>query len=105
MTTLNRRTLPQSAASASGICTLTMPSPGYAADPSQIGCVVPLNSSGQQYHYSLQMFFHQPNYDALIDCVPTCADAAHPAACAPATSGPHRLRKLFKANAFEATPA
>ena len=59
MTTLNRRTLLQSAASAAGICTLTMPSPGYAADPLQIGCVVPLtgplNSSGQQYHYSLQI--------------------------------------------------
>jgi len=59
VTTLNRRTLLQSAASAAGIYTLTMPSPGYAADPLQIGCVVPLtgplNSSGQQYHYSLQM--------------------------------------------------
>lgn len=59
MKTLNRRTLVQSAAAAAGISTFTVPSPGYAADPLQIGCVVPLtgplNSSGQQYHYSLQM--------------------------------------------------
>ncbi len=50
-------------------------------------------------------FFHQPNYDALIDCVPTCVEAAHPAAYAPITSGAHRLRKLFKANAFKGAPA
>jgi len=50
-------------------------------------------------------FFHQPNYDAVIDCVPTCVDAAHPAAYPSTTSGAHRLRKLFKANAFEGAPA
>lgn len=49
-------------------------------------------------------FFHQPNYDALIDCVPTCVDATHPKRYDPVTSGGHRLRKLFKANAFEAAP-
>lgn len=47
-------------------------------------------------------FFYQPNYDAVIDCVPTCVSAANPAQYETVTSGGHRLRKLYKANAFEA---
>jgi len=43
-------------------------------------------------------FFHQPNYDALIDCIPGCADADHPARHAPITSGDHRLMKVTRAN-------
>ena len=43
-------------------------------------------------------FFHQPNYDALIECIPGCADAAHPVRHAPITSGDHRLMKVSRAN-------
>ena len=43
-------------------------------------------------------FFHQPNYDALIDCIPGCSDAGHPARHAPITSGDHRLMKVARAN-------
>ena len=46
-------------------------------------------------------FFHQPNYDAVIDCVPTCVSATDPARYEPITSGGHRLKKLYKANAFQ----
>jgi isopenicillin N synthase-like dioxygenase len=44
------------------------------------------------------VFFHQPNYDALIECLPSCrgAGAKHP----PITSGAHRLAKLNKANDY-----
>lgn len=38
-------------------------------------------------------FFHQPNYDALISCLPTCVDDERPARYAPVESGKHLLRK------------
>ncbi len=43
-------------------------------------------------------FFHQPNYDAVIECIPGCADVEHPARYAPITSGDHRLMKVTRAN-------
>ncbi|MCC7275395.1 MAG: isopenicillin N synthase family oxygenase, partial [Alphaproteobacteria bacterium] len=43
------------------------------------------------------VFFHQPNYDALIECLPSCRDADHPAKHPPITSGAHRLVKLNRA--------
>ena len=46
------------------------------------------------------VFFHQPNYDAVIECLPSClapgATPRHP----PITSGAHRLLKLNRANAY-----
>ena len=42
------------------------------------------------------VFFYQPNYDALIECLPGCGSAAHPPKYAPVTSGEHRLRKFLK---------
>ena len=42
------------------------------------------------------VFFHQPNYDALIECLPGCCGPGHPAKYAPVTSGEHRLRKFLK---------
>ncbi len=56
--TLTRRTTLRAAAAATGLA-VGFPGRGHAADPLQIGCVVPLtgplNTSGQQYHFSLQM--------------------------------------------------
>jgi isopenicillin N synthase-like dioxygenase len=40
------------------------------------------------------VFFHQPNYDAVVECIPTCRDAAHPARYAPVRSGEHLHHKL-----------
>ena len=40
------------------------------------------------------LFFHQPNYDALIECLPSCTDAANPPRYAPITSGAHVARKI-----------
>ena len=40
------------------------------------------------------LFFHQPNYDALIECLPSCTDAANPPRYEPITSGAHVARKV-----------
>lgn len=44
-------------------------------------------------------FFHQPNHDALIECIPGCAGPGNPARHEPITSGDHRLMKVSRANA------
>jgi isopenicillin N synthase-like dioxygenase len=41
------------------------------------------------------IFFHQPNYDAVIKCLPTCLDNGR-AKYAPITSGEHLLMKMRK---------
>jgi len=40
------------------------------------------------------VFFHQPNYDALIECLPSCQGRGNPARYPPVTSGEHRNRKF-----------
>ncbi len=40
------------------------------------------------------VFFQNPNYDALVSCLPSCADAANPPKYPPTTSGGH-LREKF----------
>ncbi len=42
------------------------------------------------------LFFHQPNYDAVIECIPTCTDADNPPRHAKITSGDHVTRKINK---------
>jgi isopenicillin N synthase-like dioxygenase len=44
------------------------------------------------------IFFHQPNYDAMIECLPSCR-GADGARYAPITSGKHLLTKLQKTHA------
>jgi len=41
-------------------------------------------------------FFHQPNYDALIECLPTCCGPDHPSRYEAVTSGQHRLTKFLR---------
>jgi isopenicillin N synthase-like dioxygenase len=40
------------------------------------------------------VFFHQPNFDALIECLPTCLAAGEQPKYAPVTSGDHLALKL-----------
>lgn len=40
-------------------------------------------------------FFHDGNHDALIECLPTCTDAANPPRYAPVRAGEHLLAKLL----------
>ena len=42
------------------------------------------------------VFFYQPNYDALVECLPGCSGPGNPAKYAPVTSGEHRLQKFLK---------
>lgn len=41
-------------------------------------------------------FFHQPNYDAVVECIPTCCDDGNPARYGKTTSGEHVLMKIMK---------
>ena len=54
----------------------------------------PRDRTGASRRQSL-IFFHQPNYDAVIECIPTCAMEG-PAKYAPITSGEHLYRKVTK---------
>jgi isopenicillin N synthase-like dioxygenase len=45
------------------------------------------------------VFFHHPNQDALIECIPTCASADHPAKYPPITAGDHIMEKFAKQRA------
>jgi isopenicillin N synthase-like dioxygenase len=41
-------------------------------------------------------FFHQPNYDAVIECLPTCSAAERPPRYGRTTSGEHVWMKINK---------
>ncbi|UNB52759.1 isopenicillin N synthase family oxygenase [Mycolicibacterium sp. YH-1] len=45
-------------------------------------------------------FFHQPNFDAVIECIPTCTTPDYPARYAPVVSGPYMLEKFRLAYAL-----
>ena len=42
------------------------------------------------------VFFHQPNYDASINCLESCCDADNPPRYAPATTAEHLMMKALK---------
>ena len=42
------------------------------------------------------VFFQNPNYDAVVSCLPSCTDSANPPKYPPTTSGGH-LREKFLA--------
>jgi isopenicillin N synthase-like dioxygenase len=42
------------------------------------------------------VFFHQPNYDAVVSCLPSCRDRDNPPRYAPITSGRHFIGKFVK---------
>jgi isopenicillin N synthase-like dioxygenase len=41
-------------------------------------------------------FFFQPNYDAVIECLPGCCGPDNPPHYEPVTSGHHRLTKFLR---------
>ncbi len=55
----------------------------------------PLDAKTESRRQSI-VFFHNPNYDARIECLPTCARDDVPAKYPPTTSGEH-LRAMFVA--------
>jgi isopenicillin N synthase-like dioxygenase len=50
-------------------------------------------------------FFHDGNHDALIECLPTCHDAAHPPKYPPVTAGDHLMAKLMGPRTLRASVA
>ena len=46
------------------------------------------------------VFFHQPNYDALVEVLPSCQNASNPAKYEPITSGQHLYNKFVKQTTF-----
>lgn len=55
----------------------------------------PMEQAASSRRQSL-VFFHNPNYDAVVSCLPGCADAANPPKYPATTSGGH-LREKFVA--------
>jgi len=49
------------------------------------------------------VFFHQPNYDAWIECLPACLRAGESPKHAPVTSGDHLRSKFLKQTTFGGT--
>ena len=42
------------------------------------------------------VFFHQPNEDARVECLPSCQSAADPPKYPPTTSGAHLMSKVMR---------
>jgi len=51
------------------------------------------------------VFFHQPNYDAVIECLPSCRGADNPPRYDPVVSGRYRLTKFLKGVGAAPQPA
>jgi len=49
-------------------------------------------------------FFHQPNYDALIECIPTCTGPDNPPKYGTTTSGAHVKAKIAKHREVDLRP-
>jgi isopenicillin N synthase-like dioxygenase len=54
----------------------------------------PASAQGTE-RYSIA-YFHQPNYDTLIECIPTCVQPGAKPRYAPVTSGQHLLEKVSR---------
>lgn len=59
----------------------------------------PLDSDENKDRLSI-VFFHQPNYDAVVSCLPSCATPDRPAKYGPITSGDHLRSKFVKQTTF-----
>ncbi|XAH23761.1 2-oxoglutarate and iron-dependent oxygenase domain-containing protein [Xylophilus sp. GW821-FHT01B05] len=49
------------------------------------------------------VFFHQPNYDAMVECLPSCLAPGEQPKYAPVTSGDHLTSKFVKQTTFGGT--
>lgn len=58
--------------------------------------VNPSRAAGEAARRISMTFFHQPNYDAVVPCLPTCADAGRPPRYGTTTSGEHVWMKINK---------
>ena len=51
------------------------------------------------------VFFHQPNYDAMVECLPSCLASGEKPKYAPISSGDHLTSKFVKQTTFGGTKA
>lgn len=58
--------------------------------------VNPPLAAGESARRLSMAFFHQPNYDAVIQCLPTCAEPGRPPRYMKTTSGEHVWMKINK---------
>jgi isopenicillin N synthase-like dioxygenase len=56
--------------------------------------VVPAADAGRDCERFSMAFFHNANWDAVIECLPTCADADRPPKYPPVTAGRHLMDKF-----------
>jgi isopenicillin N synthase-like dioxygenase len=57
--------------------------------------VPPPDSLGGPVRRRSVAWFQQPNWDAVIECLPSCSDESNPPRYAPVTSGEHLMAKLM----------
>ena len=55
-------------------------------------------TAGESERYSIP-FFYEPNFDTLVECLPTCWSPENPAKYRPITSGQHLLDKYNETHA------
>ena len=61
----------------------------------------PSGASGAALRRSMA-FFHDGNWDAIVECLPTCCDAEHPAHYQPVRALDHLMNKLLGGRTMEA---
>lgn len=59
----------------------------------------PRELAGDSLRQSL-VYFHQPNYDAMVECLPSCLAPGEKAKYAPISSGDHLRNKFLKQTTF-----
>lgn len=64
----------------------------------------PVNSEGRLIRRRSAAYFHDGNHDALVSCLPGCADADHPPLYPPVTVGEHLSFKLRGSRGLELNP-
>jgi len=63
----------------------------FVSNPHRVA--TPPDDAGEAADRLSVVFFHHPNYDAEIACIPTCTDADNPPKYPPVFSGPYRVEK------------
>lgn len=66
-------------------------------------CNPPLHDSSKPTRRQSLVFFHQPNYDARIECLPSCLPADGVSRYPPISSGAHLQAKFLKQTTFGGT--
>jgi isopenicillin N synthase-like dioxygenase len=70
----------------------------FTSNPHRVA--IPPEDAGDAADRLSVVFFHHPNYDAEIACIPTCTDADNPPKYDPVFSGPYRV-SMYTATRIE----